>query len=149
MVDCHSFSLLKRLLWVVEWLSEGLMSRCSIDHSGDGFYRSDDPTNSVKAPKKASQSEDQTSILPEPSHHVTMTVPRGIIISHVETHTTTAYPLGESSDSSSGSDNNVTRLLNPSTHLITPSASQYLSTSTPNLCKWTYLLFGHFSTVLC
>jgi len=43
-----------------------------IGHIGDGFYGSNDPTNSVKALKGSSGSKDQASIPPGPPHHVTI-----------------------------------------------------------------------------
>jgi len=48
---------------VIDWLSMVLRLRQhNIGYTADGFYRSDDPTNSVKALKEGGQSSRQASI---------------------------------------------------------------------------------------
>ena len=43
----------ERTVWLIDWLSMVLRLRQhNIGYTADGFYRSDDPTNSVKALKE-------------------------------------------------------------------------------------------------
>ena len=52
----ESWSLLYKLrlqCWVIDWLSMVLrLHQHNIGYTADGFYRSDDPTNSIKALKE-------------------------------------------------------------------------------------------------
>ena len=47
-------------LWLVDWLSMVLrLHQHNIGYTADGFYRSDDPTNSVKALKEGGYHSDR------------------------------------------------------------------------------------------
>ena len=49
----YIWSFTVRFLWLIDWLSMVLRLRQhNIGYTADGFYRSDDPTNSVKALKE-------------------------------------------------------------------------------------------------
>jgi len=55
-------SLLRMSEWVSEWVSNVLRPRQhSIGYTGDGFYRSKDPTNSIKVLKEMLQQRKKTT----------------------------------------------------------------------------------------